>query len=49
MVVFVTHKKKEEPIKYEGSGVVITLFDDFSAYSVVDNGILLKFDLFQGF
>ena len=37
MVVLVTHKKKEEPIKCEGSRVVITLFDVFSANSVVGN------------
>ena len=46
IVVLVTHKKKEEPIKYEGCRVVITLFDDFSANSVVGNRILLTFDLF---
>ena len=46
MVVLVTCKNKENPIKYQGARVVTTLFIDLSdakgqaTYSEVGNGIL---------
>ena len=54
MVVLVTCKTKEEPIKHEEDRVVTRLFIIFfrcsrAANSVVGDGILMKFKLIQAF
>ena len=54
MVVFVTCKNEEDPIKDKGARGVTALFIDFSDFSkatnsVVGDGILLKFKLIQAF
>ena len=54
MVVLVTCKTKQEPIKHEEDRVVTRLFIIFftcsrAANSVVGDGILMKFKLIQAF
>ena len=54
MVIFVTCKYEEDPIKYEGAKVQTRLYIDFSdaqgaGYTAVLGRIKLKFDLIQAF
>ena len=54
MVVLITCKYEEDPIKNEGARVLTRLYDIFfrrsrAAYSEVSGGILLKFELIQAF
>ena len=50
MVVLVTCKNEEDPIRNKGARVVTTLFIDFSdAQWLVGDGLLAKFKLIQAF
>ena len=49
MVVLVTCKNKEEPIKNEGARVVTRLFINFSDAQSLSDGILPKFKLIRAF